>query len=1194
MAEKTQVISPEQRTEQLEKVLNEIDRLLQQEETIDLEELHDLSDVLVDMLENVEKSALEDRLVGLVRNCVKGVLKKIPKSQQKQKKYKGKIQKLRAIRQKFNGVEAGIDETAKDETAPTGTQVIKMAALEDLQNMDRTSIESMIASRETLLETMTADDPARKGVEDELEEAKQIYQERFGPKEAGKTKIMPAIPERQEEIKKEMKKNELLQAIFHQTGKERIGSINIIGKEQEEVGLPFKIETTDQLKRIVEGELRDFFKTENIPDNVLDWGEVLSWLTIKLKNSDELQEFSNQLMITLATEAEMKKPEEKVTGIDVYIKEPGKLIIDIKEMTEEELKRVIKEFEAMINQLPPDDHEKKKACQYALQHANEIYEERFGKKPEAAPPPPPPDAGAQPLPPPPEFEAIDGYTKDKPEAQKLFLGAMELLAKKEPEIAELQNALKKSLDYFKKLKPDQLKNEKLMARLFQKLELHTSAIQEALVGKKARDKKTVLLRMNIGKLKTEFTKIYALLEIDPKTIENEEHRKYIEDAQAFFQQFLDQIDHEKIKGMDLVAQKQEAKNIKDKYDDEAKEFMDSLEKEIGPIETKKEPKKSEAPPPTAGTAEAAPSSPEAVAGAPEPSTTTPEVTTSPKADEAPPGEAEKKEAEKKEKEKPPEKAEVTSGQVEALVKKFLINEKTYSKDDPTCRAIETLVMENKLNLKDLEVFLRSPRKELKDSINREAIEGDEGELKAGETYEQLKKRLEDEMTDIAEDLRLLSGHRPTPDEEAKRDKLQARRKKLRGILNDLGILIQIEKDFAEYSSPRHVLGLIAYFIERHKLNKKEEDIKIDHIEGLVTKAVTKAKEAMEGKWGILERIGFVFHPTLKKTLMALKEDEELSQLGENPEAILAKLAKAKTQTDVREWLMELSGKSREKFNEHVYKTVPRLIAYLEIAIREGKSSNVFRTGPFEDLIRLLRGVQHSVIRTDVQKKEPNLRKRMILYLEEMNKINRYTDGISVEILEKNVFRSKGAKWVAGGGLATAAGLGGAALLGATPPGWIALAGLGGASAIAYIASLMKRTPVFESDRPTIRKWAKRSLAASTIGLAGLGMGALAAPVIGGLALPIGAALGLGAILGGKKGIKTIKEKAPEWYKAGKEQTKKGAWAGTKWGAKQGWRGGAWVTKAGLKTAGVILKYGGPWGPFVAFYKAKKYIKERKK
>ncbi|MBU1017723.1 hypothetical protein KKA33_01705 [Patescibacteria group bacterium] len=433
--------------------------------------------------------------------------------------------------------------------------------------------------------------------------------------------------------------------------------------------------------------------------------------------------------------------------------------------------------------------------------------------------------------------------------------------------------------------------------------------------------------------------------------------------------------------------------------------------------------------------------------------------------------------------------------VRDLLESILAKKELVSDDDPVCLAINALVNRKSIDLEKLKNFLQNPEF-LRKNIDEKKVK-DEMEKQKVSDYEGLLQKLEDESEQNKNFLESIKGQmRLSQDEIEKRTKALERISEIKQLIRETGNIIKLKGRTMVYDSPRHVLALVNFYLHRN-----DADMPIEALGSEIERQVNEQKEALySGTRATINRFGFFLRPTLKTTLKALAKDREFARLGEKPADELAKLTGIfeNSPDKVKQWIENLPG----GFEKHIKTTIPRLIAYLELAIRDGNVSRLFKTGRARDLVRHLKNIQQEHIRAGVEeefKRNPNMNNqgKMLLYLQKLNQSTRHTVDINKKILSRNVFKSVSLKGVAGAGLGAAAIFSPLPFL-ATLPAFLA--------APTFAASYTHRIP--KKHRPAVQKAALRAVVANGLAIGGVALGTL---FTGGIALPFAlGAIGAGA------------------------------------------------------------------------------------
>ena len=431
-------------------------------------------------------------------------------------------------------------------------------------------------------------------------------------------------------------------------------------------------------------------------------------------------------------------------------------------------------------------------------------------------------------------------------------------------------------------------------------------------------------------------------------------------------------------------------------------------------------------------------------------------------------EKEKKEREEKEEEETeereeegPEKAKGLNENVKKLLETRLKDKDLISHLDPVCSVINSLILKNNLNTKKLDDFLKNPEDFV--DIDEEAVEKALEKRKIKD-HEALLKQLKQELKQVQRGIELISKRtgRLSDKELESFKKDQENEVGLEYLIEQTEALIAKNANNFLYSSPRHILSMVYFYINKDK-GSVDPSAMHKEMDDLVTQ---KRKELYKGFSSWVNRMGswLFLKPTLEGTLRALAKDSDLArELGENADDRLAELSKLfKGQlSDVKNWVKNLSG----GVEKHANTTVPRLVAYLELAIRDGKSSTLFRTGRAEKLVEHLKTIQREYVEAEIEKSDyKNDQERMLAYLKKINESHRYTKDITNKILKRHAAKTIGVKVGAAGALIAAP----FSIFAALPVAAVA----GGA----YIAYKWKKVP--EKYQPLAKKISRRTIFAT--------------------------------------------------------------------------------------------------------------------
>jgi hypothetical protein len=321
---------------------------------------------------------------------------------------------------------------------------------------------------------------------------------------------------------------------------------------------------------------------------------------------------------------------------------------------------------------------------------------------------------------------------------------------------------------------------------------------------------------------------------------------------------------------------------------------------------------------------------------------------------------------------------------------------------------------------------------------------------------------------------------------------------LNAIENEKSVInaaIGYKNGTTRYRSTAQLLAMINYFIvsEINGERPSQADI-IQRVES----QTERQRENTHSKFGKIANLAFgvlslgtILKPTMTATLRGLAKDQNFSRIGEEK---LVALSKAwDNEGAVKAWVNALEGSEEET----ITKTVPRLITYMEMALRDGnmrylRADSAYRV---KRLVKNLKTVRHDYIINKIEREMSgegvNETDRMNAYFRELNMATVNQN----EITRKLISRKSVIRTFAGLGVLSTAGAAGAGLV----FGSIA-AGLGIASgAVATGAGLAS----LKAEKPETKK-AWQMGAARALGATALGVGATF--ISGGVALPVLAAI----------------------------------------------------------------------------------------
>jgi hypothetical protein len=309
---------------------------------------------------------------------------------------------------------------------------------------------------------------------------------------------------------------------------------------------------------------------------------------------------------------------------------------------------------------------------------------------------------------------------------------------------------------------------------------------------------------------------------------------------------------------------------------------------------------------------------------------------------APPSEKKKETVAKTTKETPPpsgEKApEGFDKKVQNLMAEILKDPTFYNeKKDPASLVIRELLEEidEKNKFSELKGFLLNSRLNLTAKVDAYA----EKSIPELELMLKEQGRKEKEINIEISGIDKLLGGRGTiekKDADAYLAKQAGLQRQLSDIENEkeaIDMAIDYKNNTTRYISTTRLLAMINCFIEI-KINKKKPPARIDvsrKIKGQIDQArkqINKTGKALNLAFGFMS--GFtMLKPTLPATMENLVKDEHLSKIGAEKLKRLAKVWDNKGA--VAAWINSLEGSEEDK----ITKIVPRIIAYLEMALRDG-------------------------------------------------------------------------------------------------------------------------------------------------------------------------------------------------------------------------------------------------------------------
>ncbi|MFH1012208.1 MAG: hypothetical protein V1760_00460 [Candidatus Peregrinibacteria bacterium] len=579
--------------------------------------------------------------------------------------------------------------------------------------------------------------------------------------------------------------------------------------------------------------------------------------------------------------------------------------------------------------------------------------------------------------------------------------------------------------------------------------------------------------------------------------------------------------------------------------------LEAAEKEAKPQPAPKPVPATPATPPSApatpaaptATPPAAPVKPKPKPAAPTPPQPTPAP--GPKGDEAQTSET------KKLKGYPSKGKEIDLRHIRTLMDRVLENKEIYDEGSLIGKAIQDVIMANQANIdmSELQQFLSNPNIELNEDI--ETLIGVYSAKELKELQQAKVKELERKKEEIESRgkslTRAIGADRTSLQTEL--DTLREERDELERQLLNIKIARQHRTGKRTYSSSRAVLTMINIYLRREKL----DETTYARVFQETDKQIQKQRE--EAGIGYVRKytVGWL-KPSLPNTLQNLaQKDDFFKAIGADK---MKELAKAHNDhARVEAWIGSLEGDEAYKQE----KVVPRLIAYLEFAIRDGKKSHL-NTASINRAIRLtdhLKRARHEHIKKKVDAHFQQLQEqghpsepidRMTMYFNELEKMTaEQTDitqkFVSTHALQRAIFRGTVAAGATTGVGYLAYGLSLLGTVGAITAGSTLATG-GGIAGLT--AGLKHKGEISEETAKSLYKGAARG--AATVGV-GLGTAA------------VGLSLWPAAILAGVAGFSPELVRGYKKYHKGINKTGAGVIGGT---LKLGWKATSWAVPTAAK------------------------------
>ena len=624
----------------------------------------------------------------------------------------------------------------------------------------------------------------------------------------------------------------------------------------------------------------------------------------------------------------------------------------------------------------------------------------------------------------PFYDAIEKYTEDKPEARDVFLRVVEL-GKIETSVVWVTD-LKERVNGLITGTKSQKNPEKWIPSLLKTgLEPLKTEIAKAL---KEWEEAEFYVTLGLGKINKEMNQVYTILSIDPQTIKDPAKRRYFIDIQKEVETKLTEIKTAfpkaeiEPKGLkDKKAKAQEIQATLKGIEEEIKYFKDEILEEL-PSDTQSVYKNEKLVAPQNTTnaqqtsAPSAPIPPVVPYRNPRPTNnalddddglneplnegrpnnrTVPNTANTPSKPQNAPNEPER-----------------MTDDVKKMLESLLPKKELVNDDSAVCLAISKLIRESGIDINQLKQFLQNPEF-LNKTVSDEAKQAVTAEMqeKHANSLDKLKTALDDELKDIEEYADSIKGRKPLQTEADKLSANRERKTKIRNMSRTLDLMIALEKRTMTYESPREILALINFFIN------KDKQISMEALSEQMDNQIGEQKEGLYKGWRArINQACFFLRPTMSSTLRAIAKDREFKQLGENPAAELEKLAKiAGSGPKLRDWADKLPG----GLEKNIHTTIPRVIAYMESAIREGKVSSMMATGGARKLVENLRSLQRANVRKEVEdefRKDRSMtnEQKMLLYVTKLNQADQSVADINLKLIKSN---SRNTKLIRGSALA---------------------------------------------------------------------------------------------------------------------------------------------------------------------------------
>jgi len=406
---------------------------------------------------------------------------------------------------------------------------------------------------------------------------------------------------------------------------------------------------------------------------------------------------------------------------------------------------------------------------------------------------------------------------------------------------------------------------------------------------------------------------------------------------------------------------------------------------------------------------------------------------------------------------------------EELMQEF-IGEIVWGKRGPVAQAIIKVIREHPTaDFEELKAFMENP-----------AVLSAK---RAAELQEQLEKD-EDELASIAAKIKDLNEDmkaKELKNKEEIREKRSALRERELNLKKDIrsnkarlsGLSNVQEGKDREYDSLESQLIMINfYFSEKSDKPQKFKTILEESQKAIQKEERAEANRSIWGK-GFFEKVGSIFRPTLASTLAVIHtKDDELGALSKTHFMALNEVADK--DKGIQLWLKKMKtadGKKIEKA-EKMEMYVPKIIAHLEIALYEGRSTkiNPLSIEYTRSLLSQLRKEVRGYSMDKAKKTEGGTLNKLDAYFDSLNTIHENKNEVSKDVVFGHATKQK-VKASLTGGLGTVVS-GGATYLETLLGPYLAGAAAGGLlGGYLTVKSFFVKDPEVKYK---YRKWAFRS------------------------------------------------------------------------------------------------------------------------